>query len=44
MATALKTPTFDGLAEAWDRETTVDALPMRSYLDLVSGAPAVIDR
>lgn len=29
------------LAEAWDRETTVDALPMRSYLDLVSGAPAV---
>jgi hypothetical protein len=30
------------LAEAWDRgAAALDALPMRSYLDLVSGAPAV---
>jgi hypothetical protein len=30
------------LAEAWDRDTApIDAVPMRSYLDLVSGAPAV---
>ena len=30
------------LGEAWDRgAATVDALPMRSYLDLVSAAPAV---
>jgi hypothetical protein len=30
------------LGEAWDRgAATADALPMRSYLDLVSAAPAV---
>ena len=30
------------LGEAWDRDAaTIDALPMRSYLDLVSAAPAV---
>ena len=30
------------LGEAWDRgAATVDALPMRSYLDLVSAAPAL---
>jgi hypothetical protein len=29
------------LGEAWDGAVAVDALPMRSYLDLVSAAPAV---